>query len=476
MAAQRRKKEVNLSVLNTDQFDRMRFKKIYDMSKGLQVVGRIGNLPQFKALIGDIWASLFKTEPAINSEVDVEKNCLGINKMMMERMLSDKKYKEIHSSSRLNDVVSAVATKSFALKVNKWMKEQEKEDKELAEKMEQLNQAKNSAGKGKAERIREAEKGVQERLKQALALNGDKLIEGFAEAAEEGRDIKKGIEHLMSTGDEAGKAKTALESVPLADQLKLADTLSQNKQLRKVAEWAGRFKNIAQKKQRSKNARAHDRNGVAVGNEIENLLPNELLMYANQSTKLDFLRRYAEGQTLSYDLKGKDELGKGPIIAALDESGSMKEIKEQSKGFVLAFMGIARKQKRDFALIRFNAESITTTYPKGEISIDDMVEISTSFLSGGTNFKKPLRESLRIVNGNRFNKADLIFITDGADKLDDNFIESFKAVKREKDFKVLSLVVEKGERINTQTVQKFSDKVITIDDFNDEKAFGAFEI
>ncbi len=75
------------------------------------------------------------------------------------------------------------------------------------------------------------------------------------------------------------------------------------------------------------------------------------------TTKIDFLRRFVEGQTMIFEQKGKEELGKGPIILCLDQSGSMRNLDAQAKGFTLALMSIARRQKRDFCLILFSTRT-----------------------------------------------------------------------------------------------------------------------
>ena len=44
----------NRSVLNTDAYDKRRFKEIFDMSLGLQKVRGEGALPMFEPLLADI--------------------------------------------------------------------------------------------------------------------------------------------------------------------------------------------------------------------------------------------------------------------------------------------------------------------------------------------------------------------------------------------------------------------------------------
>src|SRR5699024_737650 len=112
-------------------------------------------------------------------------------------------------------------------------------------------------------------------------------------------------------------------------------------------------KQIAKNKQKSKHTDSMERKGVTIGSDIEMMLPSELALYKHNSTKQDFLRRFAEGQVMQYDNEAKEKLGEGPIIICLDQSGSMTHLDEQSKGFVLALMGIAKKQKRYFVLFPF---------------------------------------------------------------------------------------------------------------------------
>ena len=100
-----------------------------------------------------------------------------------------------------------------------------------------------------------------------------------------------------------------LKKVPLRDQISLAE---------KIADWAGRFKQIARRKQKSKHSDSMERSGVTLGNDIGRLLPMELGLYAHPITKNDFLRRFVEGQTMQYEQKGHEVLGKGPIVLCLD--------------------------------------------------------------------------------------------------------------------------------------------------------------
>ena len=101
-----------------------------------------------------------------------------------------------------------------------------------------------------------------------------------------------------------------------------------------------------------------------------------------------------------------------------------------------------------------------------------MVNLAQTFLSGGTDFSLPLRKSLNIINECRFKQADVVFVTDGEDRVRDSFFKEFNKKKKEKAFNVLSFIIGSS----TSTVEQFVDKVVMVKDFEDEGSYAAFEI
>jgi len=474
------------SILNTDNFDKRRFESLLEMSKGLKKINNTAKkeLYTFEPLLNDIWASLYKTKPELKDEISEE---LQTNRTFMERIMNDEKFQEYRSYTMLDELASGIATKNFGEQTYEWILQQKEENERLKELLEQIQQIQEQQKQNKKDKSNEQnDQGIlNEQMQQAMSdlnqeiqnsLSGEDngFQQAMNQAMSDAKDTTDKVNDLL--GGSAGKNDPQLKKVPLKDKLQLAEILSKNRKLKEVAEWAGRFKAIARKKQKSKHDKAIDRNGVKLGNDIEQLLPSELAMYTHSLTKLDFLRRLVEGQTMQYDQKGKEELGKGPIVCCLDESGSMRGLETQSKGFVLALMMIAKKQKRDFCFIPFSSQvGKVTEYERGKINIQDMIELANNFMKGGTNFIQPLSKSLEVINKSRFKQADIIFITDGEARVSEEFLNRFNSVKDEKDFNVLSLVI--SERPGSiKNVNLFSDKVVEITDFEDKKSFEAFDI
>lgn len=187
-------------------------------------------------------------------------------------------------------------------------------------------------------------------------------------------------------------------------------------------------------------------------------------MLSNAVTKPDFYRRFTESQTLQYFPKGKDTAGKGPIILCLDQSGSMKNIKDQAAGFSLAIAMIARRQRRDFAYIPFATNvGEAMVFHRGKISVTDILKIATEFMSGGTNFERPLNASLNVTEKkNSFKNADIIFVTDGDTYLSDEFMTHYLQVKKKLEFQCMGCVLG-GSSIQPE-LEKFTDQWFTADD------------
>lgn len=467
----------NWSVLNTDAFDKRRFKEIYSMSQRLREINDQSSLPMFEHLLADIWASLFKMKPEIIVE-DIDE-VLKVNKALMQRIMAQEYFQIYRNFTRLDDLTSAIGAMKFGEMVNKWLDDQQKKDQEFQFQIDEIR-AKQSrlqfhSVNEKSQEIKanftQAIEELNDRLQRIIQDDSDTLREAMTEAMQESKQLKEDLKSLLG-GSSAGNGNVELKKVPLREQILLAEKIASDKQMKKIAEWAGRFKQIARNKQKSKHTKSVERRGIVLGGNIERLLPIELGYYTHQITKNDFLRRLVEGQTMQYEQKGREVLGKGPIILCLDQSDSMSCIDTQSKGFALALLSIARMQRRDFCLLVFSTRTQIFIYEKGRIKASELLRLARTFLGGGTNIALALEGAMNVINENRFKYADLIVITDGEDQLSEAFLEAFNKKKQEKTFHVLSLVIGS----TTDTVKPFADSVVQVTDLNAEGSFTAFEV
>lgn len=482
------------SVLNTDTFDRDRFLQLTTISSSLgeltdkKVREDVSSLP----LMGDLWASLYKTQPALKEIPEGES--ISHNHPLVERVLEDETYQRMRQTTRLDDLSSALGTMRMTEVITEWIQSVKNENEKLREQMEDLNrkkkelqseqekkQTKKQQEKTDAlqEQIEQIQNSVSQELRESLNQSGDSFSEKLAQAEKETKEGKEDLKSLFGGG--AGDGEAELKKIPLKDQIQLSEILRANKKVKEIAEWAGRFKAIARKKQKSKHVESLDRSGMTYGDDVERLLPQELALLLKDNTRSDFLRRFAEGQTMMYSPKGKETLGKGPIVVCMDQSGSMADLDPQSKGFVLALAMIAKKQRRDFAVISFSSRvGKTYLYEKGKISPKQFVELATDFAGGGTQYSPVLEEALNLIEKyKRFNHADLIFVTDGEPSdvgvlKRESWLNDFLDRKKQKQVQLMSLLI--GKSINEKWVKPFSDQVIHADDFNKDEVSELFTI
>src|SRR5262249_30102207 len=113
--------------------------------------------------------------------------------------------------------------------------------------------------------------------------------------------------------------------------------------LRRICELAGRYRRLAQSRQRQKAAHGlDDVVGVALGGDVGKLLPSELAKLALPELELDTLRRLVERQCLCREHCSIEPVAKGPVIICVDESGSMSGEKvHTAKALALALAWVA---------------------------------------------------------------------------------------------------------------------------------------
>ena len=129
--------------------------------------------------------------------------------------------------------------------------------------------------------------------------------------------------------------------------------------LRRIVDLAGRFRRVAQSKQRRKTTHGlDDMVGVVLDGDLGRALPVELAKLAVPEFEDDLLRRLAERQVMARDYRAIEPVGKGPVLISLDESGSMQGDKiHTAKALALAVAWVARRQRRWCGLVAYSGDS-----------------------------------------------------------------------------------------------------------------------
>jgi uncharacterized protein with von Willebrand factor type A (vWA) domain len=203
--------------------------------------------------------------------------------------------------------------------------------------------------------------------------------------------------------------------LPVSSIRGLAQRLRDDARLRRIALLAGRFKRIAASKRRQKVKHGADEiTDITQGADIARLLPSELCKLARRTLRLVFMRNLLERQCLHYLLTGTETLGKGPLVVALDKSGSMDGPRDiWATALALALLDQAQRENRMFALLLFDAGVKYEAIVKPAEPLPEAALFQGC--AGGTSIDAVLARALKIIETHpgALRKSDVVLVTDG---------------------------------------------------------------
>lgn len=298
-------------------------------------------------------------------------------------------------------------------------------------------------------------KKIEDRIK-AIKIELSKLEEeSFVNADEFVSELKNNFNHISKKLDDtesvieflssvAGKEDSDHSSDSIEIDQELINKFLKNENLLKAANLAGRLKRIANKKLKENVEGKSELVGITFGNDINRLLPNELLLLSNKKSKYLFAKNFYERSLMQYKLKAKEAKGKGPIVALIDVSGSMNGLKEQYAAAVtMALVGIAAKQKRTLYISHFDTKILSTTkYSKGIALKEVIYSVLHPKAGGNTNIQHCLLETMKYIRSSNedkeLSKSDIVLITDGEDVV--NVIDYINLKKKEDNIRICSIM------------------------------------
>jgi uncharacterized protein with von Willebrand factor type A (vWA) domain len=377
-------------------------------------------------LLSDVFSAFFQSKARLKQNPPRETEENG---QIMETALGLKEYEELHTVSRLDFFASAAATRAFSDQTIKLIKEKKEEDKKDPE-------------KGKVN-------------KGALGIDADTLRWAIR------RSLKKGLEEAQDAKQAVetfGREEGGIQRIPITEQFRLAGLLEKNSKIKEIIKMLGRMRLEALSVKRSRIIHSSPvRRGVeTVGIEgIERVLPDELANLAIGEEGEDlFLKRLLDEDLLAYSYKNPVEETQGPILIAVDGSGSMAGLKEiWAKALAIATILEAKKEKRKSQGIIFGASEKEIF----DIDIDRLEDLATASFHMGTNFGPPLKWAEDHLTENP--RADFLFITDGICNLEEERKMEFIQKKGRSGARCYSVLIGSDA---TKTVREFSDKVFSL--------------
>lgn len=162
------------------------------------------------------------------------------------------------------------------------------------------------------------------------------------------------------------------------------------------------------------------------GNNLQYILPSETAILSEQHTENLFYYKYATKQLQLFANRPKNEshfkteqtqmkktrLENGPIIVAIDTSGSMNGKPLKIAYSVLTqLLRLAKKQKRKVFLMSFSvkAKFLDLSFPHNWMHLNTFLK---NHFTGGTDGEEMLNMSIKMLQSKSFAMADILIISD----------------------------------------------------------------
>jgi uncharacterized protein with von Willebrand factor type A (vWA) domain len=273
------------TALDLDEWGLRRGQEVLAESPRLQQTGLDGHA------VADFHGAAFEPDPVLLKHCRDERR-----REFLAQLLQTPDYHALHAATQLDPLASAIAATAFAEQFAELKKGEEKRHEG-----------------GKDEVAGGAKEGIDQEMATLRAVG-----RAVTEASKEVEECKEAANALgMGAGSPGSNDPRAVAE--------LFRRVRNNPLLRRICELAGRYRRLAQSKQRRKTTHGvDDVVGVVLDGDVGRLLPSELVRLADDDLADDTLRRLVERQTMCREYQATEPVGKGPIVVIVDESGSME--------------------------------------------------------------------------------------------------------------------------------------------------------
>ncbi|TEW53219.1 ATPase RavA stimulator ViaA [Psychromonas sp. RZ22] len=236
-------------------------------------------------------------------------------------------------------------------------------------------------------------------------------------------------------------AKAKLTKGDVNTLKKITQHLVKHNELQKIAVQLGRMANKnndqdlnrvkiqENSKKESKSNSAGNIVGIKQSDELERLLPLELMFLSSPDLDVLFYKNLIEKRLSTYQQQNKQKIkqkvthyeqqskkadeDKGPFIIAIDASGSMMGSAEQcAKAFAYGLMQIALAENRECYVILFSAQQLTYELTHENEGLSEILNFLSYSFHGGTDLISVLNNAFNLMNSEKYKNADLIVLSD----------------------------------------------------------------
>jgi len=254
------------------------------------------------------------------------------------------------------------------------------------------------------------------------------------------------------------------------DRSELIQKLQNNDRIARLLKDAGRVMMMPSAKPSHTKTGGFVPSGVELSGDLSRMIGSEFVNLGIEELELDLYSRMINNRLLTTKTKGKEPLGRGPVVLCVDESGSMGGNRHDvARALSIAMVNLMAKDKRNTTIIGYNysirnVHSFNGKYKTMRLNGKPMSwgtgihHLASVGCGGGTDFDPALRKSLEVIG--KEERADLIFLTDGDASVSRSLIERLETAKK-KGLRVTTILIGGGR---SSAVEAISDTVHKVRD------------
>lgn len=444
-------------------------------------------LKSFDSLIEDVFQSIYGLNARYVEEDELSAISREFNKNILSDLMADSNYATIKSVCEGKELPSIGATEEFTQTLlsnlgslmNKaadgkgqvmGLETLEQDKEELLQSLsEMLQSIESESEKEKADKEQKLLHTANQVLAKKEQLeNFSKIIQaGMKKNSKQiksvvGMAIRSAVERaveinsaVLAWGDGNGEMKKNPVNAEILQRT------AKSSKLRYIARFLGRYKEMLNSKRLAGFTYGRgEKYDIEYGNNINRALTSELAMLSSPELITLFLKKYQNKGLKQYRKREPEYKGKGDVIVCLDESQStFGENNAYGMAIAMVLYEICKINCSNFALIHFASNTKTDYFSKDEQPEPKKVlDCAETFLNGGTNFEKPLSETIKLYESGMMEKPDIVFITDGECNISAEFQKAFVEFKENSGAKLTGILLDMGSHLSF-SLEKFADSI-----------------
>ena len=427
----------------------------------------------FLGLVQDTFTSLYSLNPRHYDTDTLATNTRQFNLPILDSIIGCDQYSTLKSLCEGREIVAYETVKEFTQHMVEKL-----DDLLNSDALEELNILEQQQSELKEKVMGAMEHGDPADVGSILDMadsiaDNDQQIERLSQAVSRSIRVNKGaIQSAVTAATE--KAQEASDIIAswgngdnspeaLQQNAELLRRVQSSNKLRDIIKYLGRYREMLDNARKTSYTYGRgEKYDIVLGSDFTRAISSEYAYLAMPETMPLFIQKVQRRTLKQYRKRERINKGYGDIVVFIDETGSMAGNPiAWAKAVALVVLEHTAQNGRSCAILRFSSNDppVTHIFSKGKYTADDVFNFAESFLGGGVEFGPSITQPMTQLENEGFEIDDVMFITDGACYISDEFADSFRDKRKQLNFKVTGIIIDTEYENADLILAPFCDKV-----------------